>query len=403
MANVVIIGAGQAGAKAALALREGGWEGEIVIFGEESLPPYERPPLSKEVLLGQSALEDTFIVPRDVYTQGRIELRLNTKVTSVNIEHHLVCTTDGQELTYDHLVFATGARARALPTQGAELQGIFTLRDAEDARTLGEALAKAKRVAIIGGGFVGLEVAAAARKFGLPTTVIEQNPSCLSRVLPASAVAPITDYHISNGVEILCSRAIKAIEGQGQVERVRLQDDTVVDADVLVVGIGSIANDELARDAGIECANGILVDAECRTSAPNVYAIGDVASRMDELVGRAMRMESWENAERQGAIVAASILAISLPETGAPWFWTDQYDLNVQIIGTPDAGDTLVERAGDGHNQSIQFYLRNGLLASVVMFNSGREKRTLTKMIGNRYAPAELQNASLPLRQLSSL
>lgn len=403
MANVVIIGAGQAGARAALALREGGWEGEIIILGEESLPPYERPPLSKEVLLGQSVIEDTYIVPQEIYTQGHIELRLNSKVTSVNVEKQQVRTEDGREIIYDHLIFATGARARSLPTPGAELQGVLSLRDAKDAAALSQALEKASRVAIIGGGFVGLEVAAAARKFALPTTVIEQNPACLSRVLPASAVAPLIEYHIANGVDILCSRAIRALEGQGHVELVRLQDDTAIHADVVVVGIGSIANDDLARDAGIQCANGILVDLACRTSAPNVYAIGDVASRMDEVAGRAMRLESWENAERQGATVAATILGTPIADAGTPWFWTDQYDLNVQFLSTPDAGDTLVERPGEGNNQLIQFYLRDGVLASVVMFNSGREKRTLTKMIGNRYAPAELQDSTLPLRQISSL
>jgi 3-phenylpropionate/trans-cinnamate dioxygenase ferredoxin reductase subunit len=401
MEKVVIIGAGQAGARAALALRDIGWQGSITILGDEALPPYERPPLSKEVLLGAAEASDAPVADPAEYARQGIDLLTGVEVVRIDIDKRRVGTAKSETFEYDHLIIATGARARPLTVKGGGLPGVFTLRDANDSRRLRAALQEARHVAIIGGGFIGLEVAAAARKIGRPATVIEQAPACLGRVLPESAVKPIIEYHISHGVDILCNRSVAELEGDGRVELVRLADGTAIHADVVVAGIGSIANDELARNFGITCSgNGILVDAQCRTSVPNIYAIGDVAARIDPASGRALRLESWENAERQGVQVAAAIGGGCVEEAGAPWFWTDQYDMNVQILGTPDVHDQMVERGTDSNGPVIQFYLRDGVLSSAVLFNAGREKRTIAKLIGKEVAPSKLADPALPLKPL---
>ena len=399
MTRVVIIGAGQAGARAALTLRDMGWDGEIMVIGEEPLPPYERPPLSKEVLLGITEGGDARIAAEEDYAERKIQIRLDTQVVNVDFNVNSMELQTGEQIAYDHLIFATGARARPLSVSGSELEGVFTLRSAEDSTALRSALGKAKRVAIIGGGFVGLEVAAAARRLDVEAVVLEQAPTCLSRTLPSAAVDPILKLHSDNDVDILCNSTVVALEGNDRVKAVLLGNGTTVQTDLVVVGIGSIANDELASAAGIACANGIIVNDECRSSKSNVYAIGDVAAHLDHASGRGFRLESWENAERQAERVAASITGTPARETLAPWFWTDQYDLNVQIVGSPGPEDELLVRAGAAPGQFIQIYLRDGMMVGAVMFNSGREKRTLVKLVGQTIDPARMLDPKIPLRQ----
>lgn len=400
--NVIIIGAGQAGARAALALREREWKGDILLLGDEPLLPYERPPLSKEVLTARVAAGEARIANGADYVAQDIDLQPGTRVVAIDLERYSVLLADGRSFAFARLILATGARARPLTVPGADLLGVHYLRDARDAHTLRTALESAKRVAIIGGGFVGLEVAAAARAFGLPVTVLEQAPVCLGRVLPAASADPILRRHLANGVDVRCNSAVAALEGNGRVQRVVLADGTEIDADLVVVGVGSLANDELARAAGIECANGVVVDRDCRSSAPFVYAIGDVASRRELSTDRPIRLESWENAEKQALEVAAAITSGIRPESSAPWFWTDQFDLNVQMIGMPGLDDDLVVRSYS-EAQFVHFYMRQGVLTGAVLFNSGRDKRIVTKLVGSRLSSAQLGDHRYPLKQLTAV
>lgn len=402
MNHVLIVGAGQAGARAALALRDLGWTGGITLAGDEDLAPYERPPLSKEVLLGTASGSEALIATPSDLAARAISLRTGTGIASLDVKARTARCFSGETIEFSHLILATGARARRLAVPGAdELAGIYYLRNAADAQALRAALSTATRVAIIGGGFIGLEVAAAARQMGVGAVVLERENACLNRVMPPASVAPLLTLHRSHEVKILCDAAVASLEGDLRVERVRLADGRTIPADVVVVGIGSIANDEIAREAGIECMNGIVVDDDCRSSIPFVYAIGDVASRRNASGPAATRLESWENAERQAVVAAAAITGADRPEFPAPWFWTDQYDVNVQMIGTPSATDDVVIRRMGG-NQLIHFYFKGDLLSGAVLFNSGKEKRAITRLVGSRVDREQLADQANSLKQISA-
>lgn len=395
MSGVLIIGGGQGGARCAVELRSAGFQEPITILTDERYLPYERPPLSKEVLADGATAGEPQVVPAEELEDAGIVVRLNVRAQSIDPAIKQVDTATGQLYEYDHLVVATGATARRGSTLGAELQGVLTLRDAPDALLLRERLALARRVAIIGGGVLGLEIAASARRLGAEVVVIEQAERCLERMLPPQAVTPIMNLHQENGVRIKCGAQVERILGPHKASGIKLQNGETIECDLVVLAIGSVPNDALVSKAGGECAGGVLVDERCRTTLPDVFAIGDVAR--DRVTGA--RPESWDNANRQATIVAAAITGAPLPSPVPPWFWTDQYDLNLQVIGTPLAGDLLIERVGDSARQTVQFYLRDGAVSGAVLFNSGRDRRVVTQLIGHHIAPAELSSAKT-LKQL---
>ena len=398
MSGVVIIGGGQGGARSAMELRRAGYERSVAILTNEAHVPYERPPLSKEVLVRGTAATASHVVPlAELETRG-IALHLDDPVIAIDATGKQVRTRSGKHYGYSHLIVATGATARRVPIPGVGFEGVLTLRDAGDAVHLRGRLADGKRIGIIGGGVLGLEVAAAARSLGLDVVVLEQARNCLERLLPPDAAAPVVALHRAKGVRILCGVRLERICGEGKVSGITLTDGTTLECDLVIMATGSVPNDGLVAAAGGECAGGVLVDDQCRTSLADVFAVGDVALDRNSR----LRQESWDNANRQAALVA-SVIANSEPPIGAPaWFWTDQYDLNLQVVGAPRAGDLLVARPGSRDRQQIQFYLRDGIVSGAVLFDSGRDRRAVAQLIGRRVDTAALADPRAALKQLVS-
>lgn len=333
MTAVVIIGAGHAGGSAAGFLRQYGYDGDITLIGAEPYLPYQRPPLSKAWLKGEAGLDDLYLRAENFYDDQRIATRLNTRCNGLDIASKTV-TLDGKDLAYDHLILATGSKARPFPVKGADIVPHHVLRTLDDAETLKGALAPGHRLGLIGAGYVGLEVAASARKLGCDVTVFEREDRILSRVASAQLSDFFTQIHRDRGVRILTHAMITELSlGDKDEKRVHLGNGEVHDFDILLVGIGALPAEELAQQAGIACANGIIVNNEARTSAPGVFAIGDVTSRPLPFYDGRFRLESVPNALEQAKQVAAAITGHRAPIIEAPWFWSDQYEFKLQIAG----------------------------------------------------------------------
>ncbi len=343
--TMVVIGAGQAGAETAIAARKHGFGGRIVIVGEEAHPPYERPPLSKGLLLGETTLAEAHVFETGQAEELELDLKLGATVRSIEPDEKTITLQDGESLCYDILVLATGARARHLKCSGSDSTEIHYLRDASDAERLGSALRKAKNVAIIGGGFIGLELASAARKLGAKVTVIEAQSRLMTRLLPAEPADYLADIARNNGVEIALGANITHVSGEG----VGLSDGRMVEADCIIAGIGAIPNDGLAGSAGIKTAErgGILVDMTSRTNLSGVYAVGDVAVRQDRPGGPELRAESWQNARLSADRAGRHIAKLSPAAEDAPWFWSDLFGTTVQIFGAVSADMRVIRRDGD--------------------------------------------------------
>lgn len=399
---IVIVGAGQAAARAAQALRQEGWQDRIVLVGDEPVPPYERPPLSKEVLAeGADPLKAT-IFAEPHYAAHGIELRLGTRAVRLDLAAPAVELAGGETLPFERLILATGSRPRLLPGTGPQPAGLYCLRTAEHARALAGALRPGASVVMIGGGFIGLEVAASATKLGCRATVIEARPQLMDRVVDPGVAAAYAAHHRGHGIDILLDASVAGIEGGTAVERVRLKDGRTIAADVVVLGIGARANDDLAATAGIACADGVLVDAAARSSDPRVLAVGDAARHRELGEQRLIRLESWENAELQGRAAAGTILGKPAQPAAPPWFWTDQFGWNLQIVGLRPPDAVVVQRGRFDDPSWCRFYLQNGRLAAACLLNSGRERRTVRELIATaRPVSAEkLADTGRPLRTL---
>jgi 3-phenylpropionate/trans-cinnamate dioxygenase ferredoxin reductase component len=381
--RTVIVGAGQAGARTAAALRRLDAAADIVLLGDEPHLPYERPPLSKEGLNGASASNST-VFPRAWYDEQRITLRLGEAVTGFDWRAREVTLAQGESLAYDALVLATGVRPRPLAVPGATLDGVLTLRTVADSANLSARLTAGANVVVIGGGFLGLEIAAAAIARGCAVTVLESGCTLLPRIFGGFLGQYLADLHRTHQVDVRTGAGVTALEGQARVEAVRLADGTLLPADVVVVAIGALANDDLARAAGAECADGVLVDAEARTSLPSVYAIGDVARQRVHPLGEAVRLESWENAELQAQAVANAIAGVTPAAAAAPWFWTDQYDRNIQMLGGRAAGDVVVMRGDVAAPSWCAFFVADDTIRGAVLMNAGRERRNVKRLIDTR-------------------
>jgi 3-phenylpropionate/trans-cinnamate dioxygenase ferredoxin reductase subunit len=381
--RIIIVGAGQSGARTAASLRKQGSTDEIVLIGDEAELPYERPPLSKEIL-GGAPLSGTVIFPSEYYAKHGIDVRVSTRVSAIEPASRQIVFADASRLVYDHLVLATGVRARRLAIPGAELDGVLTLRTAQDSARLSARLTPNARIVILGGGFLGLEIAAAAVKRGCAVTVVESAAVLLGRILGGFLGEHLAELHRSHGVDIRTNARIKAIEGRGSVSGIVLEDGTTIPADTVVVAVGALANDELAKGAGIECADGVLVDAHTRTSVAGIYAVGDVARQRERWSVMAVRLESWENAELQAQAVACTILGVPVSGDAAPWFWTDQYDQNIQILGGCEPDDDVVMRGDAAAPSWCSFFVRRGRLHGAVLMNAGRERRIVKQIMDAR-------------------
>jgi 3-phenylpropionate/trans-cinnamate dioxygenase ferredoxin reductase component len=336
-ARIVIMGAGHAGGSAAAFLRQFGHEGPIVLIGDEAAIPYQRPPLSKAWLKGEADIEAVQLRPASWYAENNVALRTGTTVIAIDRDARTVLLSDDSTAAYDVLILATGSRARRLDIPGADLPGVLALRTFADAEALKAVLKPGARLAVVGGGYVGLEAAASARALGAEAVIIEREARCLARV----ACGPLSDFfqtlHRSHGVGLELNAAVSAFEDQnGVLAGVRLEDGRVIPCDIALVGVGGVANDELARAAGLPCENGVVVDHQARTGDPAIFAIGDVTYRPLPLYeNRSFRLESVPNALEQARQAAAAITGRPAPAPETPWFWSDQYDVKLQIAGLP--------------------------------------------------------------------
>jgi 3-phenylpropionate/trans-cinnamate dioxygenase ferredoxin reductase component len=374
--DVVVVGAGQAAAQLALSLRAGGFRDRIRIIGAERFAPYQRPPLSKKFLTERRPPETLLLRPEALWRDQGVELLLGTTVTALDLERRTLSTLDPQgraaTLSYGTLVLATGTRARELNAPGAGLAGVFSLRSIDDVHRLRPALDAAGRIVIVGGGYIGLEVAAIMRQEGRGVLVLEAEDRLLKRVTGTDISAFFETLHRERGVDIRFGARLAAVAGEGAVSGVRLADGTLIAADAVLLAIGAQANDDLGRAAGLACRDGILVDTLARTSAPGVYAIGDCTRFPSGRFGRQIRLESVQNAIDQAKTAAGAILGTPRPYDPVPWFWSDQYEIKLQMAGLSDGydGAALV-----GERTTPRFsveYRRQGKLIAVDAVNDGR-------------------------------
>jgi 3-phenylpropionate/trans-cinnamate dioxygenase ferredoxin reductase subunit len=398
----VIVGASLAGAKAAQALREEGYQGPVTLVGEETERPYERPPLSKDYLQGASPREKVFVHHKTWYAEHDVDLRLGVTATGLDLQAGRVLTSDGASVRYDSLLIATGSRPRRLALPGSDLNGVFYLRRLDDSDRIKAAFAGAPRVVIVGAGWIGLETAAAARVAGMSVTVLEQADAPLARILGARMSAGFSQLHRDNGVDLRCGVTISELTGtNGHVTGVRLGDGTVIEADLVLVGVGIRPQTGLAETAGLAVGNGITVDEHLRTSDPAVYAGGDVADAFHPLFGHRLRVEHWANARRQGAVAARSMLGQDAVYARLPYFFTDQYDLGMEYTGyvDPAAVEDVVVRGDLPGRRFVAFWLADGRVRAGMSVNIWDATEAVEELItsGRRVDAALLADPDVPL------
>ena len=373
------MGASLAGAKAAEALRKGGFEGAVTLIGEEGERPYERPPLSKEFLRGEAGPEKLFVHKDGYYDAVDIELRLGQKVMAIDVAGSAVVLASGERAPYTSLLLCTGARPRRLPLPGADLPGVHYLRDLASSAILRGAIERASRVAVVGAGWIGCEVAASARQLGAPVSMVEVAQFPLQKALGPELGRFYRDIHYDHGVDMHFGVEPEALIGSDAVEGVRLADGRTLPADVVVVGIGAVPRTELAEQAGIEVENGILTDEYLETSLRGVFAAGDVANSFHPLWGVQLRVEHWANARHQGPAAARNMLGRREPFSRVPYFYSDQYDVGMEYSGHAPEWDEVVFRGDVEAREFIAFWVKDGRVAAGMNVNiwdaSGRDKR----------------------------
>ena len=404
-AKVVIVGAGHAGGTAAALLRQYGFTGPIALLGEEPIPPYQRPPLSKAWLKGEADEDSLALKPLEFYAEQSIDLRMGVSVASISRSPKTVTLKGGESLAYDVLILATGARPRRLDIPGASLAGVCELRTAADAEGLKAALKPGCRLAVVGGGYIGLEVAASARALGAEAVVIELQSRVLARVASEPLSAFFEAYHRAKGVSFELGVSVHEILGRdGRVAGVRLSDGRELACDAALIGVGAVPNDEIARDCGLECANGVIVDLEARTADPAVFAIGDVTHRPLPLYERTFRLESVPNALEQAKQVASALTGRAAPAHEVPWFWSDQYDLKMQIAGLPFDGDALLVRGDPASAKFAVFHLKGDLVQAVEAVNAPPEFMAGRQLIGSRRPVAldRLADSAVSMKEVAA-
>ncbi|MGZ4207063.1 MAG: NAD(P)/FAD-dependent oxidoreductase, partial [Actinomycetota bacterium] len=402
MTSIAIVGANLAGGRAAETLRAEGFDGRITLIGEEPHRPYERPPLSKEFLRGEQPLDKAFLRAEEWYADNEVELLLGVRAERIDLGDRAVELVGGNRVSYDKLLLCTGGRPRMLPIPGATLPGIATFRTMGDARALSDVLKPGALVVVVGAGVIGSEIAASARTLGCEVDLFEAEAVPLVRALGEQIGRIHGEIHRENGVRLHTAIRVEGFEGDDRVRRVNTSEGPF-EADVVLVGVGIAPNVELAQDAGLEVKNGIVVDELCRTSAPDVFAAGDIANHPNPYMGEHIRVEHWQNAQNQGAAAARAMLGGTEPFAEVPWFWSDQYDLNLQMAGHPLRWDELVFRGDVDARKFSAFYLDHGKLVAAVGFNKGKDVRGARALIeaGISPAPAVLADESTDLRALA--
>jgi len=373
--SVVIVGGSHAAAQTCVSLRQGGWDGKIIIIGDEAELPYHRPPLSKDFLSGQKALSDILIRPRGAYDAADIELKLGVRVGSIDRKGKTVLTDTGETVPYEKLVLTTGARIRRLPVKGEGLDNVFYLRDTTDVLAIKHKMKTAKTALIIGGGYIGLETAASLRVRGIDVTILEAMPRILQRVTAPQLSRFYKRIHMQEGVNILENVMASKIAKIDRANlRVSTSCDQNFDADMVIIGIGVLPNTELAEMAGLTIGNGIEVNEFCQTSDPDVYAAGDVSWHHNKIYDTHIRLESVPNATEQGKVVAAHINGKAKPHNALPWFWSDQFDLKLQIAGLSTGYDQIIIRGDIETSRSFAaYYFKGDRFISVDAVNAPRD------------------------------
>lgn len=401
----VIVGAGLAGAKAAEALRIDGFDGAVVLIGDETDRPYDRPPLSKDYLQGKSEKEKIYIHPAGWYAEHNVDLRVQSRVTAIDRAAHSVSTADEQRVTYDKLLLATGSTPRRLRVPGADLNGVYYLRRVGDCEALKAAFTSAVRVAIIGAGWIGLETAAAARAAGCQVTAVERSELPLLAALGAEVAETYATLHRSHGVDLRLNCGVHEITGEtGKVTGLRLADGSVLEADAVIVGVGIVPNTELAEAAGLRVDNGIFVDEHLATTDPDVFAAGDVANSYYPLLGTHVRLEHWSAALHQGPVAAANMMGRNLSYDRVPYFFSDQYDSGMEYSGyAPRNGyDSVVLRGDVSTGEFIAFWLRDGRVLAGMNVNTWDVSDAIEMLVrsGERIDPVKLADPRMPLTNL---
>ena len=397
--HLVIVGGGQAAAQAVQSLRQQNFPGAITLLGDEPYPPYQRPPLSKKYFAGELPRERLLLRPAAFYAEKGVALELGARVEEIELAARRVRLRDGRTIAYDRLLLATGSRARACPVPGADLPGVHYLRTIADVDAIIAALAPGARVLLVGAGYIGLEVAASARQRGFDVTVLEAADRVMSRTVSTEVSAFYEASHRAAGVAIHCGAGVKAFRGPSRVTAVETTDGRSFACDIAIVGIGIEPNIELAANAGLQCSNGIVVDELARTADPHIVAAGDCTNHPHPLLERRVRLESVPNAIHQAKVAAGTLLGLPTPYSEVPWFWSDQYDLKLQIAGLSTGYDEVVVRGDPAARSFAAFYLKAGQLLAVDAVNSPREFIAGKKLVANRarIAPDVLRDAKVDL------
>jgi 3-phenylpropionate/trans-cinnamate dioxygenase ferredoxin reductase subunit len=404
-AGVIIVGAGHAGGTAAALLRQFGYERPITLIGEEPLAPYQRPPLSKAWLKGETDAETLMLKPASFYAEAGVELRTGVRVVALSPADKTVTLASGETAPYETLILATGARPRPLTIPGADLAGVLVLRSAADAEALKANLGPGKRLAVIGGGYIGLEASASARALGAQAVVIEREPRILARVANETLSTFFTNYHRARGVEFVLSASVAAFEGEGgKVTGVHLGSGELIVCDAVLVGIGAIPNMELAKAAGLACADGVIVDDAARTSDPAIHAIGDVTWRHLAHYGRPFRLESVANALEQARQAACAITGRPAPPAEVTWNWSDQYDLKYQFAGLPFDVDDVVLRGDPASGKFAIFHLAGEVIQAVEAVNAPAEFMAGRQLIARRAAVSRsrLADTAISMKEVAA-
>jgi 3-phenylpropionate/trans-cinnamate dioxygenase ferredoxin reductase subunit len=383
--DIVIIGAGQAGAQVAQSLRQGGFEGPLRLIGDEPHPPYQRPPLSKKFLAGEIGAEGLWLRPPAFFTTNNIDHIPNTRVVAIDRGAKRLTLANGDTLSYGKLVLTTGTNARMLKLDGADKKGVVTLRSIADVDKIREILQTNSQVAIIGAGYIGLEVAAVAKTLGKSVTVIEAQDRPMKRVVSQAVSDYFSGLHKGHGINLLLNTGIEAIEGGDSVTGVRLSTGETVPAGLVLVAVGAEPNDHLAAEAGLEVDNGILVDGCGQTSDPDIFAAGDCTRFYSNRYQRSVRMESVHNAIDQAKAVAQALLGHEVDYDPLPWFWSDQYDIKLQIAGLSEGYDDIRVVGSTENNKFYVAYLQDGRLIAVDSINSPRSHMMARRVVGEQW------------------
>ena len=404
MAHMLIIGGGMAGGTAAATLREGGFDGDITVVAGEAHPPYQRPPLSKGFLAGGEGLDAVYLQPEDWYADNGITVRTGVQATKLDPAAHTVTLSDGTELSYDAVLLATGASPRSLPLPGHDLPGVHQLRSIDDSESLKAALSEGgKRLVLIGSGWIGMEVAATARGYGNEVTILERDPVPLKAALGERLGESFAQMHREHGVDLRTSVNVERITGDERADGVVVDGETVP-ADLVLIGVGAVPNTALAESAGLKLNNGILVDPGLRTSAPDVYAAGDVANAYHPVIQRHLRSEHWANALEGGKVAANSMMGHRAVHSQIPYFYTDQYDLGMELSGYPPlmADADLVIRGDLDAREYIAFWVQEGHVVGGMNVNVWDVNEAVQRLIrsGEAVDLDRLRDPDVPLDEL---